>query len=107
MWVIASRPTVGGRVHTEDMAKDYESEATVVIDGVEKPVYARFTVFTDGGLKQWHGGLGSDDTSLSWELLNAQSVLLRMPDGREGVIVPSGRDGEEGVGFVGSGPAPI
>jgi hypothetical protein len=85
------------------MAKRYESEAQVVIDGVEKPVYARFTVYADGpGLKQWHGAIGSDDDSLAWDVLNAKAVLLRMPDGKEASIVATGPGGEGGIGFTGA-----
>ncbi|KMS78320.1 hypothetical protein ACH49_16695 [Streptomyces leeuwenhoekii] len=89
------------------MAKDYESEAHVVIDGEEVPVYARFTVFADGPMKSWHGVIGADEPGLAFKLVNAQRTLLRMPSGKEAPIVPGGRDSSEGIAFTGSGPAPI
>ncbi|URN11386.1 hypothetical protein LUW77_03600 [Streptomyces radiopugnans] len=89
------------------MAKDYESEARVVIDGEEFPVYARFTIYTDGGFKQWHGSLGSDEPGLGFKLLAADRVRLRMPDGKEGTIIPTRANGGEATSFTGSGPAPV
>lgn len=89
------------------MAKDYESEAHVVIDGEAFPVYARFTVFMDGPLKRWHGVLSADEPGLAFKLVNARNTLLRMPDGKDAPIVPGGRDSSEGIAFTGSGPAPV
>lgn len=89
------------------MAKDYESEAHVVIDGEEFPVYARFTIHTSGGLKEWHGSIGSDEPGLGSKLISADHVQLRMPDGKEGVIVVTRADDSEAATFTGSGPAPV
>lgn len=89
------------------MAKMYESEAEVVIDGTATPTYVRFTVFQEGGLKAWHGALGSDDFDLAMSAVEADDVLLRMPDGKEGRIIVTNDPTEQGIGFTGSGPAPI
>ncbi|MFM9703575.1 hypothetical protein [Streptomyces galilaeus] len=89
------------------MAKDYASEAHVVIDGEEFPVYARFTIYTDGGLKKWHGSLGSDEPGLGFKLITANRVQLRMPDGTEGTIVATRANEGESISFTGSGPAPV
>ncbi|NUP15404.1 MAG: hypothetical protein HOZ81_04735 [Streptomyces sp.] len=89
------------------MAKRYESEAVVIIDGEEIPTYARFDVFTDGGLKRWNGALGTTAPDIAFKLVTAQRSVLRMPDGKEFPIIASGRDGADGIGFTGSGPAPI
>ncbi|MWA08714.1 hypothetical protein [Streptomyces sp. BA2] len=88
------------------MAKRYESEAHVVIGGEEIPVYARFDVFTDSGIKQWHGTLGSSEPGLGYKLVTADRVRLCMPDGKEGAIVATHADGGELVPFTGSGPSP-
>lgn len=89
------------------MAKDYESEARVVIDGEEFPVYARFTIYTSGGLKEWHGSIGSDEPGLGFKLISADRVQLRMPDGKEGSIVATRANDGEATAFTGSGPAPV
>ncbi|WP_143674292.1 MULTISPECIES: hypothetical protein [Streptomyces] len=89
------------------MAKDYESKAHVVIDGEAIPVYARFTTFTDGPLKEWHGSVSAPEAGLGFKLASADRVLLRMPDGKEGVIIATRADGTEATTFTGSGPAPI
>lgn len=88
------------------MAKDYESEAHVVIDGAEFPVYARFTVFADGPSKSWHGSVSSDEPGIGFKLVTADRVQLRMPDGKVGMIVPTRADGGDLVPFTGSGPSP-
>ena len=97
----------GPRVHTDDMAKDYESEAHVVVDGEEFPVYARFTIHTEGGLKAWHGSLGSDEPELGFKLIKADRLQLRMPDGKEGTILATRASDGEATSFTGSGPAPV
>lgn len=89
------------------MAKDYESEAHVVIDGEEFPVYARFTIYADGGLKQWHGSVGSEEPGLGFKLISADRVQLRMPDGKEGAIIATRAKDGEATSFTGNGPAPI
>lgn len=89
------------------MAKLYESEAEVVVDGTATPTYVRFTVFTEGGLKSWHGVLGSEDFTLAMTAIEADKVLLRMPDGKEGRIIVTDVPSGSGTSFTGSGPAPI
>ncbi|WP_435209533.1 hypothetical protein [Streptomyces sp. bgisy034] len=89
------------------MDQDYESEAHVVIDGEEFPVRARFTVFMDGPLKSWRGYLATDEPGLSFKLIAARRTVLRMPEGKEAPIVPTGDDTGSGVAFAGSGPAPV
>ncbi|MEU2603292.1 hypothetical protein [Streptomyces albus] len=89
------------------MAKDYESDAHVVIDGEEFPVYARFTIYTSGGVKEWHGSLGSDDPELGFKLTSVDRAQLRMPDGREGIIIATRASDGEATSFTGSGPAPV
>ncbi|MGQ4353134.1 hypothetical protein [Streptomyces drozdowiczii] len=89
------------------MAMNYESEAHVVIDGEEFPVYARFTVSQDGPFKRWAGTLASDTPGLGFKLIEAASTSLSMPDGKEARIVPNRENGFGGVSFTGSGPAPI
>jgi len=89
------------------MANLYESEAEVVIDGTATQTYVRFTVFTEGGLKSWHGTLGVEDFDLAMAAIEADDVLLRMPDGREGRIIVTNDPTEQGIAFTGSGPAPI
>lgn len=89
------------------MAKNYESAAHVVIDDEEFPVYARFTIYADGGIKQWHGSLGSDEPGLDFKLMTADRVRLRMPDGKEGIIVATRTSSGEAIPFTGSGPAPV
>ncbi|MFJ5217214.1 hypothetical protein ACIP98_21130 [Streptomyces sp. NPDC088354] len=85
------------------MEQDFESEAHVVLDGEEVPVSAFFTVSTGGPLKEWSGTLTSDEPGLGFKLVNARRTVLRMPDGKEGKIVPTDSDGS----FKGSGPAPV
>lgn len=89
------------------MAKDYESEARVVIDGEEFPVYARFTIYASGGLKEWHGSLGSDEPDLGFRLISAGQVQLRMPGGKVGAIIATRASDGEATSFTGSGPAPV
>ncbi|MGW2170431.1 hypothetical protein ACWC1C_07845 [Streptomyces sp. NPDC001705] len=89
------------------MAKDYDTDARLILDGDELPVYAQFTVFADGPLKSWRGYLSADEPGLAFKLLNAQRALLRMPDGKEAPIVPGGNSQGEGIAFTGSGPAPV
>lgn len=89
------------------MAKEYVSEAQLVIDGEETAVYVQFFVYADGGTKRWHGGFGSSDPNLGALAMEARSVVLRMPDGKEGHIVVTRAGGpEEAATFTGSGPAP-
>jgi hypothetical protein len=89
------------------MAKDYESEALAVIDGTEVSVYARFTVFTDGPTKSWHGSIASEEPGFGFKATTANRVVLRMPNGKEGTVVPNRSDGGPQVSFTGSGPAPV
>jgi hypothetical protein len=89
------------------MAKDYESEALAVIDGTEVSVYARFTVFTDGPTKSWHGSIASEEPGFGFKATTADRVVLRMPNGKEGTVVPNRSDGGPQVSFTGSGPAPV
>ncbi|MFJ3089003.1 hypothetical protein [Streptomyces sp. NPDC086838] len=89
------------------MAMNYESEAHVVIDGEEFPVYAHFTIHTSGALKEWHGSLASEESGLGFKLLSANRAHLRMPDGKTGGIIVTRADGGETVSFTGSGPAPV
>lgn len=89
------------------MAKDYESEALTVIDGAEVSVYARFTVFMDGPVKSWHGSIASEEPGFGFKATTANRFVLRMPDGKEGVVIPTHSDGGPVVSFTGSGPAPV
>ncbi|MEW2070013.1 hypothetical protein [Streptomyces sp. NPDC007346] len=89
------------------MPKLYESEAEVVIDGTATPTYVRFMVFTEGGLKSWEGVLDSEGSNLAMTAIEADEVLLRMADGKEGRIIVTNDPTEQGVAFTGSGPAPI
>lgn len=89
------------------MAKLHESEAEVVIDGTATQTYVRFSVFREDGLKTWRGALGSDDLDLAMAAIEADDVLLRMPDGKEGRIIVTNTPSEGGIIFTGSGPAPI
>ncbi|MCP9998010.1 hypothetical protein LUX34_24165 [Streptomyces werraensis] len=89
------------------MAKDYESEALAVIDGTEVSVYARFTVFMDGPIKSWHGSIASEEPGFGFKATTANRVVLRMPDGKEGAVIPTHSDGGPLVSFTGSGPAPV
>jgi hypothetical protein len=88
------------------MAKDYESEALAVIDGEEISVYARFTVYADGPSKSWHGTIASDEPGLGFKAVTASRVVLRMPSGQEGVVIPTRADASGLIPFTGSGPAP-
>lgn len=91
------------------MARMFESEAQLVVDGVANPVYARIGAYGEGGsVKGWFGSLGSDDSALGWEAFNARTVTLRMPDGEEGsVLIEEEGSAETGIGFKGSGPPPF
>lgn len=84
----------------------YETEAEVVIDGVATPTYVRFSVFREDGLKTWCGALGSDDFELAQNAMDADAVLLRMPDGKEGRIIVTNKPTEQGISFTGAGPSP-
>ncbi|MGW1776128.1 hypothetical protein [Streptomyces sp. NPDC002104] len=80
-----------------------------MIDGIERTVHARISIFDDGArAKTWFGSLTADDPALERELLNARAAILRMPDGKEGSIRtsdgPSRKRGE--VAFTGSGQPP-
>lgn len=91
------------------MPRQFESDAVLVIDGTERAVYARISIFGDGTqVKGWFGSVSSDDPRLERELLNARVAILRMPDGKEGSIRtsdgPSSSRGE--VAFTGSGQPP-
>jgi hypothetical protein len=90
------------------MAQIIESDATLVVDGAEYPVYARLSIYGDGQLsKGWSGFLGSNEGGLSWDFLTARYASLRLADGREGKIVATGVDDPDvGIGFKGSGPPP-
>ncbi|MFF1409202.1 hypothetical protein ACFVX6_05285 [Streptomyces sp. NPDC058289] len=90
------------------MPRQLESDAVLVIDGTERAVHARVSIFDDGTPKTWFGSLTADDPGLERELLNARAAVLRMPDGKEGFIRasdgPSRKRGE--VAFTGSGQPP-
>ncbi|MFF3312990.1 hypothetical protein [Streptomyces sp. NPDC002952] len=85
------------------MAENYETDAVVVIDGEEIPAYARFTI--DYAAKHWGGTLDADDPALRFKLVAGNRAALRLPDGKEGAIVPD-RDTGHGVTFTGSGMPP-
>ncbi|MEV6250634.1 hypothetical protein AB0M38_31315 [Streptomyces sp. NPDC051742] len=92
------------------MPRQFESDAVLVIDGTERAVHARISIFDDGAqAKTWFGSLTADDPGLEGELLNARAAVLRMPDGKEGFICtsdgPSRKRGE--VSFTGSGQPPV
>ncbi|NUP35936.1 MAG: hypothetical protein HOY76_02665 [Streptomyces sp.] len=89
------------------MAKDYESEAHVVIDGEEFPVYARFTIYLGDGIKEWHGTLAADEPGLGFRLVSADHAQLRMPDGKEGAVLATRADSGGLISFTGTGPAPV
>lgn len=102
-------PAADLRVHTDGMPRQLESDAVLVIDGIERVVRARISIFDDGAeAKTWFGSLTSDDPELQRQLLNAGVAVLRMPDGKEGSIRtsdgPSRKRGE--VSFTGSGQPP-
>lgn len=91
------------------MPRQLESDAVLVLDGTERAVHARVSIFDDGAhAKTWFGSLIADDPGLERELLNARVAVLRMPDGKEGTIRtsdgPSRKRGE--VAFTGSGQPP-
>ncbi|MFD6886701.1 hypothetical protein [Streptomyces sp. NPDC059957] len=91
------------------MPRQLESDAVLVIDGTERAVYARVSIFDEGAqAKTWFGSIRSDEPGLERELLNARAAILRMPDGKEGSIRasdgPSSSRGE--VAFTGSGQPP-
>lgn len=91
------------------MPRQLESDAVLVIDGIERAVYARVSIFDDGAqAKTWFGSIRSGEPGLERELLNARAAILRMPDGKEVSIRasdgPSSSRGE--VAFTGSGQPP-
>ncbi|MFB6516616.1 hypothetical protein [Streptomyces sp. NPDC056401] len=90
------------------MPRQLESDAVLVIDGIERAVHARISIFDDGTPKTWFGSFTAGDPGLERALLNARSAILRMPDGKEGSIRtsdgPSRKRGE--VSFTGSGQPP-
>lgn len=90
------------------MARIFESDATLVVDGVEHSVYVRASIYGDGhGLKDWFGAISTEDGGLAWAFLNARSAFIRLPDGKEGQVVATGVDDPDGgIGFKGSGPPP-
>lgn len=90
------------------MAKIFETEAVLVLDGVEHDVYLRATIYGDGSEpKGWFGSVGSGEDGLGWAFLNARFASIRLPDGREGHVVATGDDDPDtGMGFKGSGRPP-
>ncbi|MFI5762492.1 MULTISPECIES: hypothetical protein [unclassified Streptomyces] len=92
------------------MPRQLDSDAVLVIDGTERAVYARVSIFDDGArAKTWFGSIRSAEPGLEGDLRNARTAILRMPDGKEGSIRPSdgpgSRPGE--IAFTGSGQPPV
>ncbi|MCX5402490.1 hypothetical protein OHA37_01140 [Streptomyces sp. NBC_00335] len=92
------------------MPRQFESDAVLVIDGTERAVYARISIFGDETqVKEWFGSLTADEPGLEWELQNARVAILCMPDGKEGSVRtsdgPSRKRGD--VAFTGSGHPPV
>jgi hypothetical protein len=101
----------------------YQGPATLVAPGLAIAVVADLRVehqileSIDGngrvvrerGLKEWLGGIQSDDGSF-WEILNASPKLV-LPGGREGAFfthLPTAEMLDEGsVKIQGAGPAPF
>lgn len=100
-----------GAAQTVVMLNTYRGPATVVMNGIEVSVEARFRYTLDPStvenfsydrMKTWSGSLR---TELDVDLFDAAPGVLRMPDGSEGEFMATS-GGPAEVGISGLGPAP-
>lgn len=93
------------------MANHYEGYAVLVADGLEFDVAASLsTQGGSSGLRSWDGQVQAGREGAGWEVFNAGSATLRMPDGREGSIIVTYVDPISGAGSMlvqGSGAPPF
>jgi hypothetical protein len=88
----------------------YAGPATVVLaDGTELPVNAQLHTTAPGGTAAWRGAVGSGSGEVLYHTLKARRATLRLPDGREGIFVPSVTVALGGrvLQLDGYGPAPF
>jgi hypothetical protein len=68
----------------------FRGRAVLVVEGVEHEVFADLHQYEDsGGLRSWYGSLSSE--AVDWfPLMGADGLRLRLPNGREGVVLVTG-----------------
>lgn len=85
------------------MADSYRGTATVIVGSVETPVIADLMVERSG----WIGVLDADPWDDFWSFTRGGGTL-RLPDGREGDLVPGGTTfGTARVAVTGCGAPPF
>jgi hypothetical protein len=68
------------------MADTYRGTATLIVDSMETPVVADLMAgFDEGG---WLGVLDGDPSEEFWSFARGGAGKIRLPDGREGHLVP-------------------
>ena len=90
------------------MARIFETEAVLILDGAEHDVYVVASIYGDGTEpKHWFGSVASEEDGLAWAFLNARLAFIHRPNGNEGQVIATGDAGPDGViGFKGSGRPP-
>ena len=93
----------------------------MLIDGADHPVYAQLEGHIEGhtvesfggksraeGLPVWGGTLQTHGQDLTWAISNAEELILRAEDGREGPFTVTNEDRQKGVLRIsGNGAAPF
>ncbi|MFC8593603.1 hypothetical protein [Streptomyces atroolivaceus] len=87
----------------------YQGPVTVVAGDVEATMRADLSSTQQDGTKSWGGSLSGYEDADMFEVLTADTAVMRLPDGHEGRFVLQGRltPGQGAVAVLGSGPAPF
>ncbi|MFD4258257.1 hypothetical protein ACFWR9_11650 [Streptomyces sp. NPDC058534] len=87
----------------------YNCPATIIADGNEISVEASLGSSHDGTFRSWEGSVeATEDGEDFYDVMISDDVKIRMPDGREGVVVPTYTSvGSGRLDVTGSGPAPF
>ncbi|WP_069757904.1 DUF4873 domain-containing protein [Streptomyces sp. LUP47B] len=98
----------------------YNEQATMLIDGVAYPVHAKLEGYFESeetqsfsgksrvrGHPVWGGTVQTNAQDLTWTIHNAEELILRAEDGREGPFTVSDDNGEGVLRIRGNGRAPF
>jgi hypothetical protein len=89
------------------MTNSYRGPATVLHNGTEIEVTADLTVDRSGALESWEGVLRAPGKEF-WDVYQADSKELRLPDGRVGAFITRRYIAEsDTLPITGSGAAPF
>lgn len=87
----------------------YQGNATLLVGDTEIPVTAELEADRSGPFDDWGGRVRTSDSDEDFYLaMDSDEVKIRLEDGREGTVVPTGTSVGSGVLTVsGSGPIPF